>query len=87
MFPFTQTIIDNKIIRTFNPEVDDEELKWHQDLSDREITILKSGGWKYQEEDKLPIELSDGLKFKIPKLEWHRVIKGKEIMIVEIVEK
>jgi hypothetical protein len=44
-FPFQQEIIDNKIIRTFTPDVESDELKWHQDLKDRKVTIIESGGW------------------------------------------
>jgi hypothetical protein len=31
-FPFEQIEVDNKKIRTFSPDVEEEELKWHQDL-------------------------------------------------------
>ena len=85
-FPFEQKIIDNKIIRTFNPDVDIEELKWHQDLKNREVTIIQNGGWKFQNENTLPISLQDGQKIHIPKLSWHRVIKGEEKLVVEIIE-
>ena len=41
-FPFEQVTQDHKIVRTFNQDVDDDELKWHQDLKDRWVTILQS---------------------------------------------
>ena len=47
-FPFQQENIDGKIIRTFSPDVDDDELKWHQDLNDRKITVIEGGGWSFQ---------------------------------------
>lgn len=50
-YPFQQEIIDNKIRRKFSPETDSDELKWHQDLKDRKVTILKDGGWQFQMED------------------------------------
>jgi hypothetical protein len=41
-FPFEQVEVDNgKLIRTFCPDVEEEELKWHQDLSDRVVTIIE----------------------------------------------
>lgn len=85
-FPFQQIEVDNKKIRTFSPDVDDYELKWHQDLTDRKVTIIESGGWSLQMEDKLPNKLENAKQIFIPKLVWHRVIKGEGELIVEIEE-
>ena len=85
-FPFQQENINGKIIRTFSPEVDNDELKWHQDLNDRKITVIKDGGWSFQMEDDLPNKLSIAEQFYIPKFVWHRVIKGEGTLIVEIQE-
>ena len=85
-FPFQQENIDGKIRRTFSPDVDSDELKWHQDLNDRKVTVIESGGWSFQMEDDLPNKLSTSEQFYIPKLVWHRVIKGEGTLIVEIQE-
>lgn len=85
-FPFQQEISDNKIRRTFSPDVDSDELKWHQDLADRQVTVLESGGWEFQMEDSLPVKLEHAKKLFIPKFVWHRVIKGKGKLVVEIEE-
>jgi hypothetical protein len=85
-YPFEQIELNNKKIRTFSPEVDDEELKWHQDLNDRKVTILESGGWSFQMEDELPTKLQNAKQLFIPKLVWHRVIKGDSKLVVEIEE-
>jgi hypothetical protein len=84
--PFEQHIIENKLIRTFSPDVENEELKWHKDLKDRKVTIIESGGWEFQMDDHIPINLDDTKELWIPKLVWHRVIKGKGNLIVEIEE-
>ena len=84
--PFEQIEKGGKLFRTFYPDVEDEELKWHQDLKDRVVTIIESGGWKFQMEDELPNKLSIDDKITIPKLSWHRVIKGDGKLIVEIEE-
>ncbi len=86
MVPYTQTIKNGKILRTFTPDVDSEELKWHQDLSDRKVTILEDGGWEFQMEDSLPVKLENAKQLDIPKFVWHRVIKGKGNLVVEIEE-
>lgn len=85
-FPFEQVEIGNKKIRTFSPDVDDDELKWHQDLNDRKVTILEGGGWQFQMENELPTNLYDTKQIFIPKLAWHRVIKGDNKLVVEIEE-
>lgn len=85
-FPFEEEIIENKIRRTFDPNVDSQELKWHQDLKDRKVTIIEAGGWKFQIENDLPNKLEVAEQIFIPKLVWHRVIKGTGKLIVEIEE-
>lgn len=86
MTPYTQKIDNGKIYRAFSPEVDDDELKWHQDLNDRKVTIIEDGGWEFQMDNGLPVKLSPAKQIFIPKLVWHRVIKGKGELIVEIEE-
>ena len=85
-FPFEQIEKEGKIVRTFNPDVEDDELKWHQDLKDRKVTILESGGWLFQMENELPNKLEDTKQIFIPKLAWHRVLKGQGKLVVEIEE-
>jgi len=86
MKPYLQTIENGKILRTFKPDVEDEELKWHQDLKDRKVTILESGGWSFQMDDNLPNKLQNAEQILIPKFAWHRVMKGHSELIVEIEE-
>lgn len=86
MKPYIQKKIDNKIIRTFTTDVESDELKWHQDLKDRKVKIIEDGGWEFQMEDELPVKLSRASQIFIPKLVWHRVIKGESELVVEIEE-
>lgn len=85
-FPFSQEVSGGKILRTFLNDVDSDELKWHQDLKDRKVTIIEDGGWQFQMENELPNKLSVAEQIFIPKLVWHRVIKGEGKLIVEIEE-
>lgn len=84
--PFQQEIIENKIRRTFSPDIESDELKWHQDLKDRKVTVIEDGGWQFQMEDCLPNKLLVAEQIYIPKLVWHRVIKGHGKLVVEIEE-
>ena len=74
-FPFEQIEKNGKLIRTFTTDVEDEELKWHQDLKDRNVTVIEDGGWLFQLENELPVKLSKAGQIHIPKFVWHRVIK------------
>ena len=84
--PFEQYIKSDKMVRVFTPDVPADELKWHQDLRDRIVTVVEGGGWEFQIENELPIKLLDAMQIKIQKFVWHRVIKGEGNLIVEIEE-
>lgn len=84
--PFEQYIKSDKMVRVFTPDVPADELKWHQDLRDRVVTVVEGGGWEFQIENELPIKLLDTMQIKIQKFVWHRVIKGQGNLIVEIEE-
>jgi hypothetical protein len=85
-FPFEQIEKEGKLVRTFSTDVDSEELMWHQDLKDRNVTVIEGNGWLFQMENELPIKLEDAKQIFIPKLAWHRVLKGNDRLIVEIEE-
>lgn len=85
-FPFQQYIKEGKMVRVFTPDVESEELKWHQDLKDRKVTVVEDGGWLFQMENDLPNKLLVAQQILIPKFVWHRVIKGEGNLVVEIEE-
>jgi hypothetical protein len=86
MIPYTQQINNGKILRTFTPDVESNELKWHQDLKDRKVSVIQDGGWSFQLEDNLPNKLQVSEQLWISKFVWHRVIKGHGDLIIEIEE-
>lgn len=85
-FPFKQEIVGETKIRTFNDNVDDEELKWHRDRKDRIVEILKNNNWSLQMDNELPIKLIVGETYFIPEGVYHRVIKGNGDLVVSIKE-
>jgi len=85
-FPFHQEIIGNKKIRTFSPDVDSEELKWHRDRENRLVEVLEGNNWYLQMDDELPKRLTVGEKYYIPIGVYHRVIKGDGELKVLITE-
>ena len=76
-FPFEEKKVGKKIfLREFKESIDSDELIWHLDRDDRKIFILESNGWKLQMDNELPKELVRGDTHFIPKMTYHRVIKG-----------
>ena len=69
-------------IRTFSKDVDSEELKWHRDREDRIVTPIGHNDWSFQRDNELPQPLNG--EIKIPKGEWHRVIKGTTDLVVRV---
>jgi hypothetical protein len=55
-------VTDKYIIREFNENIDPIELMWHRDLENRTVEILEGDGWKFQKENKLPVELKEGVR-------------------------
>jgi len=81
--PFEENWISEKIsTRVFSPNVIDDELKWHIDMEDRIVEVLNENDWKFQFDDKLPIEMKGIIEIK--KGEWHRIIKGSTPLRVKI---
>jgi len=85
-FPYDQKIENGIKKRIFKENIDDNELKWHFDKDDRNVKIVKSNKWMIQFDNKLPKELKNGETIFIPKNKYHRVLKGKGDLVVEIKE-
>jgi hypothetical protein len=84
MFPFKQFEEDNKTIRVFEETIDPDELIWHQDREDRLVKVIEANGWGYQLDNQLPLPLEEGQELFIPKMTYHRVIKGTGPLVVEV---
>lgn len=84
MFPFKQFDENNKTIRVFEDSIDPDELIWHQDREDRLIKVIEANGWGYQLDNQLPLPLEEGQELFIPKMTYHRVIKGTGPLVVEV---
>lgn len=86
-YPFRQTASeDGTLLREFSQDVDTSELVWHRDRHDRLVTVVESAGWKLQMDGRLPEVLEAGTSYYIPKETYHRVIKGRGRLVVEIKE-
>jgi hypothetical protein len=82
--PFEEKIISDKRVRTFSENVDDEELKWHQDNEDRLVKSLHPTDWYVQLDNELPIPLTESDEILIPEGVWHRLIKGTGNLEIQV---
>ena len=84
MKPYKEIQTQTCLYRKFTQDISEDELVWHRDQNDREVTIMDSTDWMFQFEDQLPFTLKDTLF--IPKETYHRLIKGTGTLNVQIQE-
>jgi len=77
---------NDSFFRVFEHDCEDEELHWHRDRADRRIEVVHGTGWKFQYENKNPIELMEGDVISVNQMDYHRLIKGDTNLILKIVE-
>lgn len=83
MKPYKDIEVTNEyIIREFDDNIDPIELLWHRDNEDRTIEIIGKTDWKLQLENQLPTSINQPIR--IPRHEWHRVIKGTGTLKLKI---
>ena len=85
MKPYTNIIESgDRIVRKFDQNIDPEELMWHRDERDREVTIIGETDWLFQLDNELPQPMKGTIK--IPKEVYHRTIKGTGDLVISILE-
>lgn len=86
MNPYTEDTEDGYIIREFDSNISNEELVWHRDKKNRVVEIIEGSGWRLQMDNKLPIELKEGMVIEIPKETYHRIGRGNTKLVIKIKE-
>ena len=81
--PYTDTLSEDFVMRSFSQDIDPIELMWHRDLKNRNVKVLEGNDWKIQMENELPKSFDT---ITIPRLTWHRVIKGSGNLVIQIKE-
>lgn len=84
--PYRELRRGDTILREFSGDVDSGDLVWHQDERDRRVTVVEGKGWKLQLQEGLPFQLIEGNTYGIPARTWHRLIKGRGGLRVNILE-
>jgi len=83
--PYKEVHISGKLyLREFKLSIPDKELIWHLDKEDRIVSVVKGSNWKLQLDNELPVELIEGKEYFIPKLTYHRIIKGNDKLIIKL---
>lgn len=83
----TQIDIDKDYFyRIFETNVDDEELVWHRDHRDRTCYVVEGEGWKIQFDNKNPVDLKEGDFVSINSMDYHRLLKGSNRLVLKIME-
>ena len=81
---------DNRQVGYFNRSISDDhsdtDYVWHCDRRDRKVVPIKSDGWYIQFDNEMPIEMEEGKEIFIEKDTYHRVIKGKGNLELQIWE-
>ena len=88
--PYTEELLEKHgtsekyRVRTFDQDLEDRELIWHRDEDTRRVTVLNGQDWKLQLDNELPQTLIVGKRYAIPRMVYHRVIKGQGNLVVKI---
>lgn len=64
-------------VRTFPETTKEENLTWHSNNEDREITFLHNSDWRIQFDGGRTIRIIEGESIIISEGEYYRFIKGK----------
>jgi len=84
-FPFEEKRIGKKIfLREFKKEVSQDELIWHLDREDRKVVLVEGTNWKLQLDNQLPEVLELEKEYWIPKMTYHRLIRGDDDLVVKV---
>lgn len=83
---FSQTIVDDYLIREFDYPIPEYKLYWHKDKRDRIVSVICGINWKLQMDNCLPIELLLSNEYFIPKETYHRLIIGDSKLVLKIKE-
>lgn len=75
-----------RIVRIFSEDTPEEDLVWHRDKQTRLVVPKTGEGWKFQRDNKQPVEIKPWKPFFIMKEEFHRLHKGTDDLVLWIFE-
>lgn len=84
--PYIDDTLGHVIVRTFDTDVNEWDLVWHRDLEDRIVEVIEGEGWQFQFDNLMPFPLTVGDSVSIPKMVYHRILKGSNRLVLHIIE-
>jgi 3-methyladenine DNA glycosylase Mpg len=81
-----EQIRDGVLVRSFQPDQQDEDFVWHRDKESRRIEVIEGCGWLFQYDNELPFLINKGDEFFVPKMVYHRIIPGTTTLRIKIDE-
>ena len=81
--PYTETQVEDFVVREFLEETSSFEFVWHRDKEDRYILPTHTTDWRFQLDNDIPRILGKDKLF-IPKETYHRLIKGTGDLTLKI---
>ena len=84
MATYTDYTFEGNHVRYFPENTESNNLVWHRDRKDRNITPIENTNWQIQFDNELPKPIKG--RIFIREGQWHRVIKGNGCLKILINE-
>lgn len=84
--PYSDLETPECTLRVFVEDVEEKKLVWHRDRKDITFKVIGGKDWKLQFDRQPTIDLELNQTYFIPREMMHRMIKGKNNLILEVHE-
>ncbi len=71
-------------MRVYVEDVEEDKLIWHKDPKHVYFKVIGGRDWKIMLENFPPMELEIGKSYYIPRENMHKMVKGKNNLILEL---
>jgi len=80
-------IQENSFIRIFDMSIPSDKFEWHRDKNKRIVKVLYTDeSWKFQHDNCLPFTLKNDDILEIEKEAYHKLHKGKGLLVIHVRE-
>lgn len=82
--PYSDVAVGGSVHRSFQPNVEHDELVWHRDRCDRHVHVVHGSGWWFQFDNEMPFRIAEGTTIDIPAMTFHRLLKENDCSRLDI---
>lgn len=87
MKAYKEKKLSERIYERIFDSIDSDKFEWHRDEENRKVVVLEADpGWKFQLDNKLPVDLFEGVIVTIPKNSFHRIIAGSGQLKIRLIK-